>query len=352
MCRRWRQVVRFSLSLILLFGSGSFSHALVNDTQDEETINKLNDLKKLDAQEVYKSEANLARFPLFVFVPGILGSKIEECDKQNNVLVNCVSIWGQKNWADALSVTDMSIKSTKSYRTSVLDNFEVLGQQKDFYGDGLAFIQSVKISDQASLVPFSYDWRQDNRISALQLHRRLCDLSPAEKARPIIFVAHSMGGLILKYWLARLYPQQCPDKKNLNLRIQEVMFLGTPHYGAPAAVEAFAEGFKLEEGDSGVFGMVKNLYSRDIVALALNRYGTMFPSVYQLLPIYGDSCMSSVRKEINLPDPVSTNSGGIFDLFSSYAWKQAGWPVCRRASIRSRLKATLLGNRDLSSAWV
>ncbi|KAI0190964.1 hypothetical protein EV127DRAFT_480767 [Xylaria flabelliformis] len=50
---------------------------------------------------------------------------------------------------------------------------------------------------------------------------------------PIIFVGHSMGGLVIKkaYILAR----QIPDYNNLADRIRAIFFLGTPHNGAGVA---------------------------------------------------------------------------------------------------------------------
>jgi tripartite-type tricarboxylate transporter receptor subunit TctC len=329
MRRGWQTFAKFSLMQFgLLIGLAAVSHSqILSDSQDRSTIERLDELKRRDSSDLYETDqrTKLTHYPLFVFIPGILGSKLEECDRSNDELVNCTPIWGHKGWSD-WSPTDLSIKANKSYRTAVLDNFEALGRETDFYGEGLAFIHSLNISDQKTLLPFSYDWRQDNRLSALRLHEELCRLPPEQKGRPIVFVAHSMGGLILRYWLGRIYHQdKCPDHAELRLNIQHVFFLGTPHYGAPEAIEAVAEGFKLGQ-DGGVFGILKNLYSRATVERELNRYGMMFPSIYQLLPIYGDACMSDHRKDIKLSVPISSNSGGLFDLFSVSAWKDAGWP--------------------------
>jgi len=137
----------------------------------------------------------------------------------------------------------MSIKSTKQYRTTVLDNFKALGREVDFYGEGLAYIHSMHVSDHDTLIAFSYDWRQDNRLSALSLQEFLCALPDAQKARPIIFVAHSMGGLILKYWLGRIHPKpECPGGSMLNINVREIMFVGTPHFRRAAIHEGVRGG--------------------------------------------------------------------------------------------------------------
>ncbi|MET0670086.1 MAG: hypothetical protein ABWY66_08815, partial [Xanthobacteraceae bacterium] len=54
--------------------------------------------------------------------------------------------------------------------------------------------------------------RQSNRTSAKELTEFLCKLSPELKKRPILFYAHSMGGLVLKSWLKHEYRDRklCP----------------------------------------------------------------------------------------------------------------------------------------------
>jgi len=55
--------------------------------------------------------------------------------------------------------------------------------------------------------------------------------------RPIIFVTHSMGGLLVKYILCRALGGFCtePDAKSLVERTKGIVFLSTPHTGANLA---------------------------------------------------------------------------------------------------------------------
>ena len=89
-----------------------------------------------------------------------------------------------------------------------------------------------------------------------------------------------------------------------------------------------------------MFGILKDLYSRKIIDDSLNKYGAMFPSVYQLLPIYSTPCMPAGM--VKLPAPVVTASGasGSFDLFSAEAWKAVGWP--KYAALGSKLPCGML----------
>jgi pimeloyl-ACP methyl ester carboxylesterase len=93
----------------------------------------------------------------------------------------------------------------------------------------------------ANLFEFPYDWRRDNRIAAHRLKRvleaklkRWREHSGAQDAR-VILVAHSMGGLVSRYYLEAL--EGWPDCKLL-------VTFGTPYRGSLNAVNYVVNGFK------------------------------------------------------------------------------------------------------------
>ena len=260
----WLHNTRQFVSVLLfwmmaLAASGAAAQPIITDFQDRASKRAVEELTRQDGELYVSDQAErLRRTPLIVFIPGIMGSKIEECGGTANAPTDCKFIWGQKNWSESLAHANLSIKPGMIYRTDVLDNFHALGQDVEFYGPGLAFVNGQYISSHPSLVAFPYDWRQDNRLSALGLNEFLCKLAPVQRNRPVIFAAHSMGGLVLKYWFGNVYGKRaCASGEQLALKVDEVMFIGTPHYGAPEAIKVFAEGFKLQ-GSSGIFGMIKN----------------------------------------------------------------------------------------------
>ena len=63
---------------------------------------------------------------------------------------------------------------------------------------------------------------------------RLVRQRPEEKARPLVFVCHSLGGVVFKETLiqATLQSEQFDDMAK---RISGVMFMGTPHRGSRTA---------------------------------------------------------------------------------------------------------------------
>ena len=123
---------------------------------------------------------------------------------------------------------------------------------------------SVAQPTPANFIEFPYDWRQSNRTSARRLKRvideRLAlwrEWSHWHDARTIL-IAHSMGGLVARYYLEVLDGWR--DCKAL-------VTFGTPYRGSVDAVNYLANGYKN-------------------VLLDLTEVMRSFPSVYELLPIY------------------------------------------------------------------
>jgi hypothetical protein len=122
----------------------------------------------------------------------------------------------------------------------------------------------------ANLYHFPYDWRRDNRANAHILKRlldkrlkRWREFSGNQDAK-VILVAHSMGGLISRYYLEVLGGwKDC----------QALFTFGTPYRGSINAVNVLANGFKI----SGI-DVVEVLKLKEVIP-SLN-------SIYQLLPRY------------------------------------------------------------------
>jgi hypothetical protein len=116
---------------------------------------------------------------------------------------------------------------------------------------------------------FPYDWRRDNRVAA----RRLARLAPGwlkawrqasgNRDAKLILIAHSMGGLVSRYFLEVLGGWR--DTRML-------ITFGTPYRGSLTALNVLANGFRKSVGLLTVVEMSSLVRS--------------FTSVYQLLPIY------------------------------------------------------------------
>jgi hypothetical protein len=151
----------------------------------------------------------------------------------------------------------------------ITDNFEVLPGK---IGDPTA----------GNFFEFPYDWRRDNRSSAHRLRELINEKLPAWRKytnKPdakVILLAHSMGGLVSRYWLEAL--EGWPDCRAL-------VTFGTPHRGSLDAVGTLSNGFKK-------------------AFLDLTDAMRTFPSVHQLMPRYpavkvGDEW--KYPKDVDLP---------------------------------------------------
>lgn len=162
----------------------------------------------------------------------------------------------------------------------ITDNFNVV--RGDIYNDPQA--------KAANFYKFSYDWRRDNRANA-HILKRLLDVrlkawreASGNKDAKVILLAHSMGGLISRYYLEVLGGWQ--DARAL-------FTFGTPYRGSVNAVNMLANGLnKLGINVIEVLGMKEIINS--------------MTSIYQLLPIYPVLQVGDKSKRIaeagNLPN--------------------------------------------------
>ena len=109
------------------------------------------------------------------------------------------------------------------------------------------------------LLEFAYDFRQDVRISARQLAQVVEDWG----VQGVTLIAHSMGSLVSRYYVDQLGGEK---------RVERLIMLGGPHFGAPKSIINLAIDPKVLP-----FGLL-GARIREVLLT--------YPSVYQLLPEY------------------------------------------------------------------
>ncbi len=256
------------------------------------------------AQRQTMIETRKQVYPVFIFIPGILGSKLTKIDGVNKQV-----IWGQINLSDLLSKPNAAIayKDTDHVVAEPLDTFYVGGYGRDVYGDAIAKLKGLNPGNSENVLWFAYDWRQSNRLSAAALSAWLC--KPEQRKRiegnKVVFIAHSMGGLVLKYWLKHFYDDKgCSTEKFAEwLKVREVVFAGTPSFGAAKAASALGTGTTLLVDAAGKGTIWQELANIDAATLSksLNAYGMHFPSAYELLPVLHRSDSNSRHHPNPLP---------------------------------------------------
>lgn len=95
------------------------------------------------------------------------------------------------------------------------------------YDDLIATLDENGYTREVDLFTFPYNWRKSNVETALLLKEKIKEVKRVCDCDKVDLVAHSMGGLV-----ARQYVQSADAYEN---DIDQLIFLGTPHLGAPKA---------------------------------------------------------------------------------------------------------------------
>lgn len=144
---------------------------------------------------------------------------------------------------------------------------------------------------QASLHEFPYDWRRPIEANADILKRSIDRWSAGDAQRKFNLVAHSMGGLVARAYLAR-------HPKHAGQHVQRLIQLGTPNFGAANAVDNLVNG-------NTMMAIVDRLNARN----EMRRLVFCLPSVYQLLPAPPE-CF-----------PAGRSYPANFDLYAASEWR-------------------------------
>lgn len=188
--------------------------------------------------------------------------------------------------------------------------------------------------DHFTCFQFDYDWRRDNVENAQRLHAFIEEkrayvqreyakrYGVANADVKFDIAAHSMGGLIARYYL--MYgAQDLPADDSLPAltwdgakRVERVILIGTPNAGSLDALAQLVDGRKI--------GPLLPYYSPAVLG--------SFPSIYQLLP--------RGRHAVALWD--GDPQRPIADLNDAALWERNGWGLANRA--QASALATLLPN--------
>lgn len=212
-----------------------------------------------DFGRLYGSAATSPDDTPVILIPGLFGSKLR--DRSTGVEV-WPGAWHRVLFSDYADLALAFDPTTLEVRRDELEAFDiaeaVLG--KDFYGpivrtlvDFGGYVRATPGTParkgERRLYVFPYDWRQDNVEHARGLHA-LIDAIRADYADPgqrVDIVAHSMGGLIARYYL-RYGPNDVLDGMPSLVtlfgtsRVRKLVLLGTPNFGAVTALHGYIEG--------------------------------------------------------------------------------------------------------------
>lgn len=336
--------------ILLMAATGSSGQTIIAPKeQQQRSLEQSIPQSELDNFYEERHAAQRKNTPRIIFVPGILGSKIDECRPDGS---QCVNIWGTVGAIKR--EVDLSVRPDRTYRTDVVESIffkTIYGGVLDYIRTKAEALASDRVDDPLVTV-LHYDWRLSNGDNAKLLRDRVCTLRIHAESSPIVIIAHSMGGLLTKVWAARYAKERCSNGKEPN--VAQVVFVATPHLGSPKAIKALAEGYNIIFDELGGVKRYLGIWERNYVLNSVNQAGIAFPSIYELLPIRSSEYCSSRKPALaKAAVPVVGDNNKPVSLFDIESWRRydllrrIGAPAVRRSYYEHDLAPLLKQSEQL-----
>jgi pimeloyl-ACP methyl ester carboxylesterase len=215
-----------------------------------------------DLERLYRRGAEAADTTPVIIIPGLFGSKLR--DRTTGVEV-WPGVWKDVVFGDYRQIALQFDPATLQVKPDNIEAFDiaeqVLGQ--DFYGPIIDTLRrfggyvratpgTPARTGERRYYIFPYDWRQDNVEHARALERLIetirRDYNDANLRVDI--VAHSMGGLIARYYLRYGTADTLDGSEQLvtlygTSRVRKLILLGTPNLGSVGSLHAFLTGYPI-----------------------------------------------------------------------------------------------------------
>lgn len=243
---------------------------------------------------------------IVVFLPGIMGSELR--------------LGSKRVWPGSVGSLIGSYKQMEDLLDPDLEPVDIIRgfSISEQYQAVLEDLRKFGFEEKKSLFLFPYDWRKSNAEAAGKLAARLDELAAQFAGAEITIVAHSMGGLVSRYYLE----SGKFDTGAGFAAVRRLITLGTPHRGAPLALSA-------------AVGQEKRLFlsAEQVHRLASDE---RYPSLYQLLPAASepfawDGGFGKKLAPLDVYDPANAKALGLSEknLASARSFRQ-GLDFARR----------------------
>lgn len=194
-----------------------------------------------------------------IFIPGMSGSELWRGDKL--IWPNPIGLISEMDAMALPQGQDMEARGLVKQIVVIpgLFRMEVYGRCIDY------LVEKIGYKRGRDLIELPWDWRLDFRLAAQKLAETIKAWKQKHNrsAEKFVLIAHSMGGLVARYYVERLGGRE---------HVARLIVMGTPHLGTP---KSFVSLF------SGAEGLPFDIMKDKARQIALS-----FPAVYQGLPTY------------------------------------------------------------------
>lgn len=213
---------------------------------------------------VFHNEEPNTKRPV-VIIPGIMGTEMYSDDEK---------LWADvpRMFSDAGDefMSDLGFNSDGTLINPEVGLGHVLGKPSikfDYSEKLISDLHTLGYVDNQDLFLFPYDWRKElSQTANGPLKTRLDEILTSTGQDKVDVLAHSQGGLVIKKLLL--------DNPSYQSKIEKLIFVGTPHLGAPKSAKALLYGDSMGVSFAGL-----GLDPEEI-----KRIGQNMPAVYELLP--------------------------------------------------------------------
>ncbi len=229
-----------------------------------------------------------------VIIPGFMGSKLRDKETGEFVWVNLSSLppnpFEWEVWLDRM-LTRLKYPNDALEAVDVMDEviFVSPWAKQEHYVrllemlEGMGYkVNPTKYSEQErNVYSFPYDWRQDNRKSAVQLGEAIEHWNSYHPGAKAWIIAHSNGGLVARWYIEKLGGKE---------RVERLFLMGSPWDGTPKAMVVLTDGLDtLFRRRFNIFDIPQQ--TREVMRT--------FPCAYQLIPTNSQFLRDSYGKMVD-----------------------------------------------------
>jgi hypothetical protein len=224
--------------------------------------------------------SNIAPPHFIVIVPGYMGSKLRDKKTGEIIWIDFSSIpvnpFEWQGWIDGL-FEKLAYPNEDIEPAGIVEDVLFLPPwiKQEQYSRMMAALQDmgyradaqVYPEDQLDVYTFSYDWRQDNRISGRQLGQAIQHWREFHPGAEAWLIGHSNGGIVSRWYI---------EQEGGKDYVGKLFLMGSPWDGAPKSMRI-------------LFGGLDTLFRRRFNLFDIPRRTRdvlrTFPSSYQLIPV-------------------------------------------------------------------